>query len=264
MPMPLPPESHLLRDQIAAGLLALGVRPGGVLLVHSSLRSLGLPPGLPERAELAVAGLLAALGPAGTLLMPALSYETVHSRQPVFDVARTPSCVGGLTEYFRTRPGTLRSVHPTHSVCGLGPRVEELLSGHQSDATPCGPRSPFSRLPRVGGQVLFLGCGMRPNTSMHAIEEHVEPPYLFAGPFDFQVILADGSLTVMRVRRHNFAGWAQRYDRLAGVMGSGPGSGLRTGKVLQADCHLVEAALMWPAALAVLRRDPLFFVEAYQ
>jgi len=40
------------------------------------------------------------------------------------------------------------------------------------------------------------------------------------------------------------------------------GSGLRTGRVLQASCHLVESAQMWPAALAALRRDPLFFVEA--
>lgn len=255
--MPLPPAASLLRDQLAAGLLALGVRPGGVLLVHSALRSLGLPADLP-RAEIAVSGLLEALGPAGTLLMPALSYASVSARQPVFDAARTPSCVGGLTEYFRTRPGTLRSVHPTHSVCGTGPRAAELLAGHQEDATPCGAHSPFARLPEVNGQILFLGCGLRPNTSLHAIEEHVVPPYLFGQPLDYQIILADGSVTAMRVRRHNFAGWEQRYDRLEQVMDGG----LRAGRVLQASCHLVESAQMWPAALAALRRDPLFFVEA--
>ncbi len=257
--MLLSAETDPLRAQLAADLLALGVRPGGVLLVHASLRSLGLPPELP-RAEIAVAGLLAALGPSGTLLMPALSYASVSARQPVFDVAHTPSCVGGLTEYFRTRPGTLRSVHPTHSVCGTGPRAAGLLAGHQQDVTPCGPHSPFARLPQVEGQVLFLGCGLRPNTSMHAIEEHVVPPYLFGGPVDYQVILADGSLAAMRVRRHNFAGWVQRYDRLEQVLG-GEGYGLRAGQVLQAPCHLVESARMWPAALAALRRDPLFFVE---
>ena len=255
--MQLSPDAHPLRDDLAAGLLALGVRPGGVLLVHAALRSLGLPPDLP-RAEIAIAGLLAALGPAGTLLMPALSYASVSAHQPIFDVARTPSCVGGLTEYFRTRPGTLRSVHPTHSVCGVGPRAEALLAGHQQDVTPCGAHSPFSLLPQIEGQILFLGCGLRPNTSMHAIEERVVPPYLFGQPVDYQAILADGSVTAMQVRRHNFAGWAQRYDRLEQILGGG----LRAGRVLQANCHLVETAQMWPAALAALRRDPLFFVEA--
>ncbi len=258
--MQLSPDANSLRDTLAADLRALGVRPGGVLLVHSALRSLGLPPDLPQRAEIAVSGLLTALGPGGTLLMPALSYASVSARQPVFDVANTPSCVGGLTEYFRTRPGTLRSVHPTHSVCGAGPRTGELLSSHRLDVTPCGPHSPFSLLPQVNGQILFLGCGLKPNTSMHAVEEHVVPPYLFGLPVDYQVILADGTVTAMQVRRHNFAGWDQRYDRLEQVMGDG----LRAGRVLQADCHLVESAQMWPAALAALRRDPLFFVEASQ
>jgi len=262
--MSLSSVSQSLCNQLTADFQALGVRPGGVLLVHASLRSLGLPPDLPDRAEVAVAALLAALEPGGTLLMPALSYESVNTRQPVFDVVRTPSCVGGLTEYFRTRPGALRSIHPTHSVSGFGPRAEELLSGHQQDVTPCGPFSPFSRLPVVDGQLLFLGCGMRPNTSMHAIEEHIEPPYLFGAVADYQIILPDQSVMTMHVRRHNFFGWAQRYDRLAGVLGCQPGSGLRTGLALRAACHLVETAQMWPAALAAMRRDPLFFVEAIQ
>jgi len=59
------------RIQIANDLKALGLREGGVLLVHASLRSLGKVPG---GAETVVRGLLHALGEKGTLLMPALSY----------------------------------------------------------------------------------------------------------------------------------------------------------------------------------------------
>ncbi|MBN1371221.1 MAG: AAC(3) family N-acetyltransferase [Anaerolineaceae bacterium] len=51
--------------QLVSDLLALGVRPGGVLLVHSSLRSLGPVDG---GAEAVVKGLLEALGARGTLL----------------------------------------------------------------------------------------------------------------------------------------------------------------------------------------------------
>ena len=244
--------------RLTAELLSLGVRPGGVLLVHSSLRSLGAEISRADQgAEIVVRSLLAALGESGTLLMPALSYETVGFFNPFFSVRGTPSCIGALQEYFRTRPGTVRSVHPTHSVCGVGRRVEELLSDHQLDATPCGPHSPFTKLPLISGQLLFIGCGLRPNTSMHAIEELAEPPYLYGELVTYRVILSDGSETRMVVRRHNFKGWRQRYDRLEQVQSDG----LIKGHVLQAECYLVNAAEMKLAALSALRSDPLFFVE---
>jgi aminoglycoside 3-N-acetyltransferase len=253
MTLPGPIEQAIARD-----LLALGVRQGGTLLVHASLRSLGLPEGVAWRAESAVRGLLEALGPGGALLMPALSYETVNADSPFFDVQGTPSCVGALPEYFRTRPGTLRSVHPTHSVCGLGPQAAALLTDHHLDTTPVGPRSPFTRLPQAGGQILFLGCGPRPNTSMHGVEEQAEPPYLFGAEVDYHVTLPGGAQARMRVRRHNFRGWAQRYDRAAALLGPGA---LQRGRVLQAECFLMDAAALWRAALAALQQDPLAFVE---
>jgi aminoglycoside 3-N-acetyltransferase len=250
--------NETISQQITTALLALGVQHGGVLLVHSSLRSLGPEINRANQgAEIVIQSLLAALGESGTLLMPALSYETVRSNNPVFNVRETPTCIGALQECFRTRPGTTRSVHPTHSVCGAGRRVDELLSGHQLDTTPCGPHSPFARLPHIGGQVLFIGCGLRPNTSMHAIEEHIEPPYLYGDPLEYHVTLVDGSQTSMTVRRHNFKGWVQRYDRLEQVQKHG----LSKGRILQADCYLLDAAEMEWAALSALRGNALFFVD---
>lgn len=248
------------KASLTGDLLALGVQPGGVLLVHSSLRSLGPIPGASERdsgAEVVVQSLLEALGPQGTLLMPALSYATVGAHNPFFDVRSTPSCVGALPEYFRTRAGTLRSVHPTHSVCGAGRRAAELLADHIRDRTPVGSGSPFARLPKIGGQILFLGCGLMPNTSMHGVEEHVVPPYLYANDVEYQVTLADGSQAHMTVRSHNFQGWIQRYDRLGDLMKKG----CRKGQVLQAECYLLDAAEAWFAALTQLRANPLYFID---
>lgn len=245
---------------ISADLRALGVREGGVLLVHSSLRALGLPAGSETRAETAIRGLLEALGPHGTLLMPALSYESVGAANPRFDVEHTPACIGALPEAFRTRPGVQRSVHPTHSVCGLGEQAEALLRDHLLDDTPVGLHSALTRLPDASGQILFLGCGLRPNTSMHGVEEVIQPPYLFGDAVDYLITLPGGGQTTMRVRAHNFAGWEQRYDRLEGLMEAG----LRKGRVLGASCFLLEAAPMWQAALKKMRADPLFFVDQLQ
>ena len=233
----------------------MGIRENAVLLVHSSLRSLGK---LEGGAETVVQTLLDVLGKDGTLLFPALSFKDVTLDHPYFDVRETPSCVGALPEYFRQHEGTERSLHPTHSVCGVGKYAKELLSGHENDKTPCGSNSPFHKLPHYQGKILFLGCGLRPNTSMHAIEELSEPPYLYDDLLDYQMTDTEGRAFTMTIRRHNFAGWEQRYDRLNQVL---DGDNLRTGKVLDADCHLVEASAMWSAVHEKLKQDALFFVD---
>lgn len=241
--------------RMARDLAGLGVTKAGILLVHSSLKSLG---NLPDGPGTAVEGLLQALGSEGTLLMPALSYGTVKEESPVFDVLNTPSCVGALTEFFRKRSGTMRSVHPTHSVCGIGPGAGRMLSGHCRDVTPCGENSPYFKLREEAGQILFVGCGLKPNTSMHAVEELVEPPYLYNGWVDYTIKLAEGSETRMRVRSHHFKGWKQRYDRIETVMA---GEGISAGKVLSADCFLLEASTFWRKALQAMKEAPLFFVD---
>jgi aminoglycoside 3-N-acetyltransferase len=235
-------------------LLALGVHPGGVLLVHSSMKSMGRVEG---GAETVICGLLEALGPEGTLLMPALSYERVTPDAPLFDLLNTPSNVGLVPEVFRQRAGTLRSLHPTHSICAVGMMAQELVAEHAKDSTPCGEHSPLHLLPGKNGQILMLGCGLEPNTSMHAVEELVDPLYLYDPPMDYRLILPDGRKSIRRYRPHNFRGWMQRYERLEDLMDGG----LVRGRVLKAGCHLLEARLMWETALGKLREDPLYFVD---
>jgi aminoglycoside 3-N-acetyltransferase len=242
------------RKQIAAQLRACGVTPGGVVLVHSSLKALGPVPGGPRTV---IAGLQDALGPAGTLLMPALSYVSVTPAQPVFDVTKTPSNVGAIAEQFRTMPGVRRSAHPTHSVCGIGRQADALLAHHCQDTSPCGPHSPFTLLPKYNGTILFLGCGLQPNTSMHAVEELVEPPYLFGAVVRYRIIHPDGHETFMDVRTHNFAGWSQAYERVAKLLTNDE---LRCSRVLEATVYLMQSAALWLKAVAALRQDPFFFV----
>ena len=242
-------------ESITADLLNLGVRQGGVLLVHSSLRSFGRVPG---GAETVIRGLLGALGSDGTLLMPALGSDGDGGDPPVFDVLGTPTWAGAIPEAFRLRRGTMRSLHPTHSVCGVGRLAKDLLATHEQDSTPCGPHSPFRLLRDYAGQILMLGCGLAPNTSFHAIEELVEPPYLFGETQLCTLRRADGEVYKRRYRLHGFAGWRQRYDRIGPSL---EGTGLVCGKVLEADSQLMDAPAMWAAALALMGKDPLFFVE---
>ena len=130
-----------LRD----ALVQLGIAPGDVVFLHSSFDAFA---GFTGKATDVIATLQSVLGAAGTLLMPTLPFtstavEYVRSHA-AFDVVRTPSRMGLLSELFRRSSGVLRSVHPTHPVAAWGHDAAAMIAGHHLATTPCGTaaRSP--------------------------------------------------------------------------------------------------------------------------
>jgi aminoglycoside 3-N-acetyltransferase len=238
-------------SSLAHDLRAIGLRRSDIVLVHSSYRSLGI-----DHPETLIQALIQVIENTGTLLFPALSY--CQTPPTVHNTLTTPSCVGFLPEYFRARPGTQRSLHPTHSVCGIGARVGELLGDHSDDTTPCGPHSPFHKLLQCGGKILMLGCGLRPNTTMHAIEEYVQPSYLFGEPLIYTLTDGAGITFEKTYTPHDFAGFVQRYDRVVVLLNRRQ---LVPGRVGMASAYLIDAQALYQQALAQLNRDPYFFVD---
>jgi aminoglycoside 3-N-acetyltransferase len=236
---------------LSSQLQTLGLQAGDILLVHSSFKSLGI-----RDPEEILGSLLEVLGPDGTLLLPALSF--VQQPRHIHDTRHTPSCVGFLSEYFRNREGTRRSLHPTHSVCALGAQAAAMLQDHWEDTTPCGPHSPFHHLIENGGKILMIGCGLHPNTTMHAVEEYVCPPYLFGPEREYVITDRDGKVFHKRYRTHGFDGYRQRYDRAAGLLNT---EQLRTGPVGNALCHLLDASALHRCGVAKMQEDPFYFVE---
>jgi len=261
----------MIHEKLLTDLRTLGVKEGGIMLVHSSFKSLGLT-NYPQdtisainKIEIVINTLRAALGDNGTLLIPSLSYASVPTENRVFDIRTTPSDVGAISEYFRTMPGVVRSMHPTHSVAAIGPLATAMTVNHEKDTTPVGENSPFRKLRDLGGQILMLGCSLCPNTSMHGVEELAEPPYLFRHTLDYACTDSAGKTYTLHIRRHHFDNKhgediVQRYDRLKFLL---PEYIMASGKVLDAECYLLEAKPMWDIAEKVMRDDPLFFVDGY-
>ncbi len=247
----------LTKRQLTDDLRALGVSQGDTLLVHSAMKPLG---GQPEGGCLGVIeALMDALGPSGTLLIPALSYATVTRESPFFSVSVTPSCVGRLSEAFRTMSGVVRSVHPTHSICAYGRLAAALTGEHMQDTTPVGPHSPFRLMMQEQGKILMLGCGLRPNTFMHGVEEAVGTPYVLSpSTVDYTCELADGSRILCSHTPHNFEGVTQRYDRV-GLLLEQPA--LRRGMIAAADSFLIDARTLWDKAGQTIREQPFYFVD---
>ncbi|MCX4991741.1 MULTISPECIES: aminoglycoside N(3)-acetyltransferase [unclassified Streptomyces] len=196
MSTPPPTGPLVTRDTLAGDLRALGVQPGETLLVHSSLSALGWVNGGPVAV---VQGLLDALGPHGTLVVPTqsgdLSDPALWSRPPVpeewwpairatmppYDPRVTPSRgVGVIPETVRTWPGALRSAHPETSFAALGPRAAAVVDGHAPDCR-LGERSPLARLEAGGARVLLLGAGYSTCTSFHLAEYRVPSPVVEVG-----------------------------------------------------------------------------------
>ena len=250
-------------EQLKKDLSAIGIRPGDTVLMHSSFKSLG---GVEDGAVGFFRGFLDLLGSEGTLVLPTLTYAYTTREHPFFDVTATPSCVGYLTEYFRTQvKGTVRSVHPTHSCAAIGKQAQFLLAGHENDTTPVGANSPFYKLPLIGGKILMLGCGLKCCTSMHGVEETVEPDYLFANQplVEYRITGYDGKTVTLPSKRHAFtidgvAHYAQRYDRIASVLDE---TQLKHGQILSADSYLIDAAALWSNARQRMLKTPHFFVD---
>ncbi len=156
----------------------LGVRPGMLVYLQSSYNALGYFSGGP-RGLLDV--LIRILGPEGTLVLPtfpsSLSMVDVVASRALFDVRETPARIGLLPEVFRTMPGVVRSIHPTHPVSAVGAIAEEIVAGHERCLTPHGPGSPFDTLYQRGAHVLRIGT--RSNPLGHTMQEMTGWPNQF-------------------------------------------------------------------------------------
>jgi aminoglycoside N3'-acetyltransferase len=76
----------------------------------------------------------------------------------VFDVRRTPSYTGILTEFARRQRHAVRSLHPTKSVCAIGPAAREITATHHMSPYPYDTCSPYYKLIEGGGKIVGLGA----------------------------------------------------------------------------------------------------------
>ena len=156
-------------------LADLGIAMGDNLLVHSSFDAFE---GFRGRPTDVVAVLQGAVGSEGLLMMPTMTFAGTaveYARSgSVFDVSRTPSRMGLLTELFRRSPGVVRSVHPTHPVAMWGRDANAVAADHHLARTPCGVGTPFEALLKRQGKIVLLGTDISVLTFYHLLEELIE------------------------------------------------------------------------------------------
>jgi aminoglycoside 3-N-acetyltransferase len=183
----MPATLHSLRKDFES----LGIRKGMVLLLHSSLSSLGWVCG---GAVAVILALEEALGEKGTLVMPTHTgdltdpqnwknppvpeswKDLIRETIPPFDSDFTPTRkMGAIPETFRKQRGVLRSAHPHVSFSAWGAQAKKITDEHSLNFC-LGEQSPLARVYDLDGWVLLLGVGNECNTSLHLAEYRVSPP----------------------------------------------------------------------------------------
>jgi aminoglycoside 3-N-acetyltransferase len=251
---------------IGSDLRRLGVRAGQVLMVHSSLSSIGYVVG---GAPTVVRALIDVLGVHGTLVMPAFSpevsdpvtwkdrsfdddvIELVRQNLPVFDLAVTPTSMGTIAETFRTWPDVMRSEHPQVSVTARGPLARLIVSPHELSWGQ-GAGSPFARLYDFDAGLLLLGVGFNRATLLHFAESRV--PH---GRRKVRRIPVDASNNRVWVSAPDVGDDLNRYFPLIGEQFMQLGQA-QVGTVGRANCTLTSARAIVDFAIDFLSKalDP--------
>jgi len=98
--------------------------------------------------------------------------EYYEKGDQIFNVKRTASQIGLLTELFRITQNVKRSIHPTHSICAVGPLADQLIKNHHLADTTFGEGTPFGKM--IKYKTLILGIGTKSQhsvTQIHAAED---------------------------------------------------------------------------------------------
>jgi aminoglycoside N3'-acetyltransferase len=198
-----------------------------------------------------IAALQAALGPAGTLVMPSMPDDD----QQLFDPRTTP-CLGmGIVAHtFWQAPGVLRCDSP-HSFAAAGPHAA-YITAPQPINVPHGLDSPVGRVYALDGQVLLLGVGHEDNTTIHLGEllggaRYRRPKSVPA--------LVNGKLT--QVEYGEIDHCCQNFSLVDGWLDA---QGLQTrGQVGHALARLTRSRAIVQTVMEHVRQDETVFLHQY-
>jgi aminoglycoside 3-N-acetyltransferase len=204
----LPPLTEADFKEILTNDLRLA--SGDLVYVHSGMDGLNLD--FPfYRILFLIQGII---GPTGTVVFPTYpnhrisSYEWLQQGN-VFDIRRTPSYTGILTEFARRQRKAIRSLHPTKSVCAIGPAAKDLTASHELSPYPYDTNSPYYKLIAGGGKIIGLGATTNYISFGYCVDDAFKEEFpvrvyhdeLFAAP----CINYDGEQVIVKTFAHDMS-----------------------------------------------------------
>jgi aminoglycoside 3-N-acetyltransferase len=178
-------------DSLKKDFISLGLAPGMVVIVHSSLSNMGWTVG---GSVAIIDALMDVLTPKGTLIMPTFTagnsepsewqnppvpeswWPEIRKNTPAFHPDKIPTRgMGSIPETFRKYPKVIRSNHPTSSFAAWGKQAKKITRNHPL-RDDLGTNSPLGKIYDLNGYILLLGVPHLNNTSLHLAEYMCDYP----------------------------------------------------------------------------------------
>ncbi len=157
---------------LEAALRRVGVQDGDAIVMQSAFSPINGFDGEPQHV---IDCVLDVIGPRGHLFMVSMPYDgsarEYLTSGATFDVRRTPSQMGVISESFRRRKTVLRSANPLHPVLAWGPRADWVVAGHERLSHSCGQGSPFEKMLQLNAKALLFDVDLDVLTFTHYLED---------------------------------------------------------------------------------------------
>jgi len=241
---------------LRADLHRLGIEPGDSILVMSAISEIGWVEG---GAKAVLDALLAAVGPQGSVFGLSFTrlYELPLSRSDAKNVFTrdSPAWTGSLSNLMLKHPQSVRSLHPSISFVGIGPRASDILPKH--DVSSLGYYPAYELAQHDNSKMLLLGTMEKcPGlATVHVAQNLLGLKNDAIGRYGVYYVDRDGEA---RLYVCNYVGGCSRgfhrfYDhyRRAGAVSEG--------RVGNARCMLAKLRTTLSVDLEILERDPKFF-----
>jgi len=255
------------RKDIVRALQDCGIRKGDLLLIHSSLSVFGH---IDKGAETVIDAFLEAVGSTGTVLFPTFTYPYLYfngevvtgTRYQPFQQKNTAVWTGTIPATVLKRKEVIRSVHPTHSVAGIGPLAKACLCQHRETDPPAGSTSPFAKLLDYNGKMVWFGADLASTTFFHFLETEAHLPYL--QPAVCRILRENGFTETVLIPQH-LPGHRDFY-KIPGEKSKAYQQLLQAGLVIRktnlgyGEIKVIRAKQMYRLGREVLKQDPGVFL----
>ncbi len=163
------------KEELIRQLEQLHTPKGAIVLMHSSLRSIG-------KVEGGAEGLLDILidhfaWDGGLFCVPTHTWHNL-GKDITLDMDSDESCLSAFAGVAIRDGRGIRSENPCHSMVVFGERerAEAFVEGELFVSTPTAPESCYGKLIENGGFVLLVGVGHNKNTCLHTVDEMLHIP----------------------------------------------------------------------------------------
>ncbi len=273
----------ITKDTLIQNLIDMGIKETDTLLIHSSYKKIAGEEGVEGGADTVVDALIEYVSPKGLMVFPSMSWklgylvndegdyippfdgpkEGYHPFGNDFHVRTTPSSgLGIIPELARKRPGAVRSLSPTSSLCAFGRDAEEFCAGHEKAPTPLNFQSPWGKLYERHAKILFAGSTMATNSFMHSIEDASNLPGLLH-PYVWEYTVEDYDGNVFPVSYHRHVPFHDHYYiKMQPLL-------IEAGIVKEVKFGHAESQLVLDAhdeaeyMFEVLKKNPVLFTDEY-